>query len=70
MKKTYTVCAAVAGLVLLAATAVAYAQTLSATLTLDPQGAKGLGYYPVQIALSEEKTAGVLKEPTYKAKPK
>jgi thiol-disulfide isomerase/thioredoxin len=41
-------------------------------LTLEPKGAveAKLGYYPVQIALTNDKPTQVKKEPSYKSKPK
>src|SRR5436853_1454701 len=44
----------------------------SAVLKCDPKGADALrlGYYPVQVALSESKPARVVKEPAYRTAPK
>ena len=67
---------ALARTLLLAGTAVAVAGTATAqstsALTLDPKGAvkARIGYFPVQIKLTDEKPANVTKEPTYRAKPK
>ncbi len=57
---------------LLTALAVPVAIAQSASLTLDPKGAvkARLGYFPVQIKLSDEKPKGIVKEPEYRAKPK
>jgi thiol-disulfide isomerase/thioredoxin len=50
----------------------AEAQTLSAKLTQDPQGAEKarVGYFPMRVALSLEKPKEIKKEPTYRTAPK
>ncbi|HLJ57502.1 MAG TPA: TlpA disulfide reductase family protein [Chthonomonadaceae bacterium] len=60
----------VAALGLLAAHPAA-AQSAS-KFTLDPQGTKAarIGYFPVQVKLSDDKPAGVTKEPAYAGKPR
>lgn len=50
----------------------ASASAQNSSLTLDPKGAvkARLGYFPVQIKLSDEKPKQVTNEPTYRTKPK
>lgn len=57
---------------LAAASLSANAMAQSTALTLDQRGAvtKHLPYFPVQIRLSDEKPKQIIKEPTYRAKPK
>jgi thiol-disulfide isomerase/thioredoxin len=46
--------------------------SVSSSFKLDPKGAMAaqVGYFPVQVPLSEQKPAGIIKEPAYRATPK
>ena len=48
-----------------------FAQAQTSALTLDAQGAvkARVGYFPVQIKLTDVKPAGITKEPVYRTKP-
>jgi hypothetical protein len=52
--------------------ALAAPETVTANLTLDPQGAAkiGVGYFPIRVALATEKPASVRKEPKYAGTPR
>lgn len=62
---------AITALAVLAAAATAQAPR-TAPLMLEPRGAWSarLGYFPIRVALSTEKPAGVTKEPVYRSAPK